>query len=123
MTTIARPEDVNHNDEQINYHAQWHAFALRRYTALFFLYTWLPVSVALFYISRTGWHRPFAALAIMFAWLGAAVASVWWAGEFRCPRCRRRYGSLGHKKGDTNLTRGIFDKICSNCKLKKFEHG
>ena len=58
----------------------------------------------------------------MFVWLAAAIAAVWWAGEFRCPRCRRRYGALGHKKGDINLTRGIFDKICSNCKLRKFEH-
>ena len=57
----------------------------------------------------------------MALWLAAAIAAVWWAGEFRCPRCRRRYAALGHRKGDTNLTRGLFDKVCANCKLQKFE--
>lgn len=115
--------DVETSVEPVNYHAQWQAFAVRRYLALFLLYTVLPAWVALFYISRTGWHRPFVALALMLTWLGATLAAIWWAGEFRCPRCRRRYGALGHKKGDVNLTRGIFDKVCANCKLRKFEHG
>jgi hypothetical protein len=57
----------------------------------------------------------------MFLWLAAALTAIWWAGEFRCPRCRRRYAALGNARGDTNLTRGIFSKVCTNCKLSKFE--
>lgn len=108
-------------DEEADYHPKWRAFALRRNTALFLLFTWAPISIALFEISRNGWHRPILSLAFICLWLAAALTAVWWAGEFRCPRCRRRYGALGHKKGDTNLTRGLFDKVCSNCKLRKFE--
>ena len=109
------------NKPQIDYHAQWRAFAARRNLALFFLYSWIPVSVALFWISRLGLHQPVLCLTIMLLWLVAALTLVYWTGEFRCPRCRRRYGSLGHRKGDVNLTRGIFDKVCANCKLTKFE--
>ena len=107
---------------EVDYHAQWKAFALRRTTALFLLYLWVPVCVALFWVSRLGWHQPLIAFALMLVWLVAALVAVYWAGEFRCPRCRRRYAALGHRKGDANLTRGIFDKVCSNCKLWKFEH-
>ena len=107
---------------EVDYHAQWKAFALRRNLALFLLSLWVPVSVALFWVSRLGWHQPLIAVAVMVIWLIAAVAAVYWAGEFRCPRCRRRYGALGHRKGDVNMTRGIFDTVCSNCKLRKFEH-
>ena len=106
---------------EVDYHAQWRAFAIRRTTALFFLFTWVPFSIAMFEISRHGWHRPILSLILILSWLAIALGAVWWAGEFRCPRCRRRYGALGHKKGDVNLTRGLFDTVCANCKLRKFE--
>ena len=109
------------NEPPIDYHAQWRAFAARRNLALFFLYSWVPVCIALFWISRLGLHQPVLCLTMMLLWLFAALALVYRAGEFRCPRCRRRYGSLGHRKGDVNLTRGIFDTVCANCKLTKFE--
>jgi hypothetical protein len=105
----------------VDYHRQWKAFALRRNLAFFLLFGWLPLCFGLFWWSRLSIHQPVACLIVMAIWLGCAVAAVWWAGEFRCPRCRRRYGALGHRKGDTNLTRGLFDKVCSNCKLRKFE--
>jgi hypothetical protein len=57
----------------------------------------------------------------MMVWLMAACLAIWWAGEFRCPRCRRRYGALGSKTGIGVIWRGLFDKICHNCKLRKFE--
>ena len=79
--------------------------------------------MGLFYGSRHSWHTPFLSLTGIFVWLTAAVAAVWWQGEFRCPRCRRRYGALGNRKGDSNYTRGFFDEICANCKLRKFENG
>ena len=104
-----------------DYHALWHAFAVRRGLALFLLYTWVPVSILFFEVSRQGLHEPLLFGGLIGLWLAAALAAVWWAGEFRCPRCRRRYGALGHRRGDTNLTRGLFDKICANCKLTKFE--
>ena len=115
------PSENGHAEPDAYYHQQWKAYSLRRALALFFLYTWPPVTLGLFWLSRLIIHQPEWSLLIIFLWLGAAVSLVWWAGEFRCPRCRRRYGALGHRKGDINLTRGIFDKICSNCKLRKFE--
>jgi len=110
-----------HSGPEVDYHLQWRAYRLRRILALFLLYGWAPVCFGLFWWSRLSIHRPFVCLAAMAIWLVCALAAVWWAGEFRCPRCRRRYGALGHRKGDTNLTRGLFDKVCANCKLTKFE--
>jgi hypothetical protein len=105
-----------------NYHAEWKSFRLRRNLALFLLYGWVPVCVGLFGLSRYYLHWPVACLAAMAFWLACALPAVWWAGEFRCPRCRRRYASLGQRKGATNLTRGLFDEACANCKLTKFEN-
>jgi len=115
------PQEASPATPEVDYHREWSAFAFRRNLALFLLYGWVPVCVGLFWLSRLRIHRPVASLIVMAVWLVSTVAAVWWAGEFRCPRCRRRYGALGHRRGDTNLTRGIFDKVCSNCKLRKFE--
>jgi hypothetical protein len=117
-----RDEDRLDAASTVDYHTEWKAFRLRRGLALFLLTTWVPVCVGLFLWSRLAIHQPVACVVAMAVWLGCALAAVWWAGEFRCPRCRRRYAALGHRKG-TNLTRGIFDKVCSNCKLTKFEIG
>jgi hypothetical protein len=116
-----RPEDNDRSTPGVDYHMQWKAFALRRNLALFLLYGWVPVCVALFWWSRLSIHQPVACVIAMGVWLVCALTAVWWAGEFRCPRCRRRYGALGHRKGGTNLTRGLWDRVCSNCKLTKFE--
>jgi hypothetical protein len=105
---------------RMDFHDQWQAFALRRNLALFLLFGWVPVCVGLFLLSRYWLHQPVLFLLIMLVWLVSALATVWWAGQFRCPRCSRRYASLGHKR-TINVTRGLFDKICSNCKLTKFE--
>jgi hypothetical protein len=102
----------------VNYHAAWKAFAFRRNLALLLVAAWIPLSVALFELTE----YPIASLVVVGVWLASALAAVWWAGEFRCPRCRRRYAALGYRKG-SNLTRGIFDRVCSNCKLRKFEIG
>jgi hypothetical protein len=98
----------------------WRRFAVRHHLAQFLLFGWIPVCVGLFLLSRYWIHQPVVSLVIMVLWLLAALAAVWWAGEFRCPRCSRRYAALGHGR-HVNLTRGMFDKICSNCKLTKFE--
>jgi hypothetical protein len=113
--------DLPFDEPEIDYTAAWRAFALRRNFALFFLYTWVPVAVGLFFLSRMRLHMPITFTIIILLWLCTAIGGVYWAGEFRCPRCRRRYGALGHRKGDVNITRGIFDKVCANCKLTKFE--
>ncbi len=115
------PNQNTHAEPDAYYHRQWQAYSHRRTLALFFLYTWVPITVGLFWLSRLIIHQPEWSLLVIFLWLTAAVSLVWWTGEFRCPRCRRRYGALGHRKGDINVTRGIFDKICSNCKLRKYE--
>ncbi len=93
---------------------------MRHHLALFLLYSWVPVCIGLFLLSRYWIHQPEACLIIMAAWVPAALAATWWAGQFRCPRCRRRYAALGRGRG-VSFTRGLFDKICSNCKLAKFE--
>ncbi len=115
------PNQNTHAEPDAYYHRQWQAYSHRRTLALFFLYTSVPITVGLFWLSRLIIHQPEWSLLVIFLWLAAAVSLVWWTGEFRCPRCRRRYGALGHRKGDINVTRGIFDKICSNCKLRKYE--
>ena len=116
-----QPQDGDHDHTDAYYRSQWRSYAFRRGVALFFVYTWLPVCVGLFLWSRHYIHQPALSVLGMIVWLAAAVGLVYWSGEFRCPRCRRRYGALGHRKGDVNLTRGIFDTICANCKLRKFE--
>jgi hypothetical protein len=104
-----------------DYARDWRKYAIRRNTALSLLYGWIPICIALFLLSRYWLHQPELFLFLMVLWLIAAFAAVWWSGEFRCPRCRRRFGALGHGRS-VNLTRGLFDKICSNCKIAKFEH-
>ena len=111
------------SDTEVDYHSAWRAYTKRRNLALGLLYSWPLISFGLFYLSRHYLHQPLGAIATSAVWLVGALCAVYWAGEFRCPRCRRRYGALGHRKGDTNITRGIFDKVCANCKLRKFEHG
>ncbi len=107
-------------ESPVDYHRQWQAYALRHAIALTLLCTWPFAALGFFYLSRYHLHQPVLALSIIVAWLAVACAAVFWAGEFRCPRCLRRYGALGHKRG-WNLTRGLFDEVCSNCKLRKFE--
>jgi hypothetical protein len=106
---------------KVNYQSQWQAFALRRNLALILLYGWLPACFAFYVVAGDPPERQIIAFIGMFLWLAAALTAIWWAGEFRCPRCRRRYAALGNARGDTNLTRGIFSKVCTNCKLSKFE--
>jgi hypothetical protein len=116
----SRYETEEQTDSPVEYHAAWRAFALRKNLAFALLLAWVPVCLALFFISRHGLHQPVLAVALMLLWLVAACGAVWWAGEFRCPRCRRRYAALGHGSS-VKLTGGLFDQVCSNCKLTKFE--
>jgi len=111
----------SHSEPVVDYHRQWRAFGIRRGVALYLLYGWIPICVGLFELSRMWIHQPIACLFGMVLWFASALIAVWWAGEFRCPRCRRRYAALGHRNGATNMTRGLFDRVCSNCKLTKFE--
>lgn len=104
------------------YHAQWRAFAIRHGVALALLYSWIPAALAFFLAaSRQRLAHPLLACALLSLWLFAALAATWWAGEFRCPRCQRRYAALGYGNKAMTLTRGLFDKVCANCKLTKFE--
>ncbi len=121
MPKLKAEWEIQEVGPEVNYHREWKAFAMRRRLALFLLYGYLPVCFGLFALSRFWIHQPIACIAGMALWLGCATAATRWAGEFRCPRCRRRYGALGYRSGDTNLTRGLFDKECANCKLQKFE--
>ena len=108
-------------EQNANYHLRWQSYAQRRNLALVTLLAWPPVCVVLFALSRYWLHLPAVSLLLMAAWLVWGFALVWWQGEFRCPRCNRRYGALGSRRGRTNWTRGLFDRVCSNCKLRKFE--
>ncbi len=99
---------------------RWKAYAFRRNLAAVLACSWPMGCVALFVRWRSIPHDLPLGLVVMFTWLAFAVLAVWWAGQFRCPRCYRRFGALGNKKS-INLTRGFFDSVCSNCKLAKFE--
>ncbi len=103
-----------------SYLAAWRAFALRHFLALFLFYGLIPACVAFFLLSRYWIHQPGLSIVAMVLWFFAMLAAIWRAGEFRCPRCRRRYAALGRDRS-VSLTRGLFDKICSNCNLAKFE--
>ncbi len=120
-TRTGFPQHERVSRHEAEYCSQWRAFALRRGLALFLLYTWVPASILFFEVSRHGLHQPLLFGGLICSWLLLALAAVWWAGEFRCPRCQRRYASLGHRKEKIDLTLGLFDKVCANCKLTKFE--
>ena len=78
---------------------------------------------------------PFAALAYVlapnFRWVVLASVpvvglwgcfawwAIWWTGQFRCPRCRRRYGSLASRAFLVKWSRGLFEDVCPNCRLAK----
>lgn len=104
-----------------DFHTKWQSYARRRMLALAAVALWPPACLGLFALSRLWLHMPVVSLSLMLLWLAAALGLVWWQGEFRCPRCSRRYAALGHRRGATNWSRGIFDKVCANCKLRKFE--
>ena len=103
-----------------DYRAQWRALARRRTTALILIWGWLPFCGALFLLSRYWTHQPVTSIVLMVVWFFLGMGAIWWTGEFRCPRCRRRYAALGREQA-VNITRGLFDTVCYNCKLAKFE--
>jgi len=75
--------------------------------------------VAAYCIAPTRFDLFVIAIPLAAGWFGLAWAAVWWVGQFRCPRCRRRYGSLGSRGVWVNWTRGLFEDICPNCRLLK----
>ncbi len=99
-----------------SYASQWRSYRLRRALALFFLYGLVPFGVAAVLLPSPALM---AGLAVLL-WLAAAGAAIWWAGQFRCPRCWRRFGALGSRKKLEMWSGGLFDEICHNCKLRKF---
>ena len=115
-------EEGTPEEDRRYYHHQWQLYRLRRNLAFFFIATWPAACIVLFRVSREWLHLPITALAIMLAWLGTAIGLVFWAQEFRCPRCRRRFAALGSRRGGLTVLRGLFDPICGNCKLRKFEY-
>ncbi len=106
---------------QEGYQRKWRAFALRRMLALILLYGLVPFCLVLFALSRLWLHQPVASIGLIAAWVCALVAAVWWTGNFRCPRCSRRYAALGRGRKGFNPTNGLFDRVCANCQLTKFE--
>lgn len=108
--------------ESADYSRAWRVYAWRRGLALMLLAGWIPISVGGFLLSRTMLHIPFLVVSLILAWGAIMAWAIWYAGEFRCPRCRRRFAALGSRKRP-GIWRGLFDKICFNCKLRKFENG
>ena len=106
-----------------DYRTQWKAYARRRALALFLLFGMLPFAVAAYFFAQYRLGQPLLSLVAILLWAGLTFFAVWWAGEFRCPRCLRRFGALGSKAGPSTLWRGLFDKVCSNCKLRRWEQG
>lgn len=100
--------------------AQWASYRRRRNLALVLLYSLVPCWIIS--LSVVGEIAHFEILSVLLAgvWTAATAASLWWAGQFRCPRCSRRFGALGSKGFFGRLSCGVFDDICNNCRLRKF---
>ena len=123
MSTLARngiTSQSSQDHSRSDFDQQWRSYAARRKLAATLLYPWPMACAALFLFGQYYLHQLILLIMFLAVWFTAAVAAVWWAGQFRCPRCYRRFGALGNKKS-INLTRGFFDSVCSNCKLAKFE--
>ncbi len=103
-----------------DYTYEWQDYGRRRVLALALLFLWAPVTVAAFIVSRYRYHVPLQMVGLILFWGLATVGAIMWAGDFRCPRCRRRVGSLGRDHGPRVLWRGLFDKVCPNCHLHRF---
>jgi len=103
-----------------SYASQWESYRQRRRLALVLLYGLVPCWIISFAVLDDVLHREMLALLLEIGWTIAAGASLWWAGQFRCPRCCRRFGALGSKGFPGRLFFGVFDDICNNCKLRKF---
>ena len=103
-----------------DYAPEWRDYGRRRGLALALVYGWVPASGAAYLWASARLHEPLLCLPPMLVWWGLMGAAVWWAGEFRCPRCRRRYAASGAKKGLGVVWRGLFEPVCGNCKLRKF---
>ena len=106
-----------------NYHRQWRAYAWRWFAALLLTVSLLPGVAFTLWYCRVVLHQSVIAVVVGSTWLVATLLAIWWQGQFRCPRCRRRYAALGNKRGGFNATFGLFDRVCTNCHLKKFERG
>lgn len=104
-----------------DYRFEWRDYARRRFLARTLLFLWIPVVAGGFIASRFFLHVPLQMVSLMLVWTAATVAAIVAAGRFRCPRCRRRVGSLGRDAGPRVLWRGLFDKVCPNCYLHRFE--
>ena len=125
---MSTPQQTFHSIDERNvperrtgdYTADWRAYRIRRGLALTLLYGCIPFSLAIgIYLGGT-LDRPIWSVILIALWCTAMSLAIWWAGEFRCPRCRRRRGALGSRKGFSTVFRGLFDSVCSNCKLHRF---
>lgn len=119
---LREPGSLLHVSASTDYSREWRVYAWRRGLALMLLFGWIPVSVGGFLLSQTVLHLPLLLISMILIWGLVMCWAIWYAGEFRCPRCRRRFAALGPRKRP-DIWQGLFDKICFNCKLRKFEHG
>ena len=100
--------------------AQWASYRRRRNLALILIYGLVPCWVISLAVVGEVMHFEILSVLLPAGWSAAAGASLWWAGQFRCPRCSRRFGALGSKGFLGRLSFGVFDDICHNCRLRKF---
>lgn len=117
MESMQEPTQTGHSE----YSKEWKAYAGRRNLGLFFLYGAIPFSVAAYLVSQLWLNEVLIGMALILVWWAVMCVAIWWAGEFRCPRCYRRFGALGSNKGLSTFWRGLFDKVCANCKLRRWE--
>lgn len=116
-----QPQSDADSSFRLSYGRKWKAYALRRNLALSLLYGCIPVCCVLYVVLGVWLHQPLLSTALGLAWLVALLAALWWAGDFRCPRCKRRFAALGRGDKWLDLSWGLFDKTCSNCTLARFE--
>ena len=102
-----------------DYSAALRSHRFRRIVTLCVVYSFLPVCALLYFTVDNHIYLFLGVLPAMGLWGFLAYSSIWWTGQFRCPRCKRRFGSLGSRGSFVKWTHGLFEDVCPNCKLPK----
>jgi hypothetical protein len=94
-------------------------YLLRRRITLTLIYGFAPFCAGVYLLAPS--FRWLVLVSIPLAGLWACVAwwAIWWSGQFRCPKCRRRYGSLASRAFLVRWSHGLFEEVCPNCRLAK----
>jgi hypothetical protein len=77
--------------DEVRYRRAWRSLTLRRVAAFGLLLAYLPAMEVIAFKLSDGSERSVRIAAL--AWMACLVVAVIWLGLFRCPRCRRLFGT------------------------------